>query len=68
MRFKGVYRIELNNSLDFVKIISLKNANFDLALRMGEVWLFQEKKKSPTFTAYHPHNWFNDIFFQIDSI
>ena len=28
-----MYRIELNNSLDFVKIISLKNANFDLALR-----------------------------------
>ena len=33
MRFKGVYRIELNNSLDFVKIISLENGNFDLALR-----------------------------------
>ena len=28
-----MYRIELNNSLDFVKIISLKNGNFDLALR-----------------------------------
>ncbi|PIK19793.1 hypothetical protein CTI18_09970 [Prevotella intermedia] len=26
-------RIELNNSLDFVKIISLENGNFDLALR-----------------------------------
>ena len=33
MRFKGVYRIELNNSLSFVKIISLENSNFDLALR-----------------------------------
>ncbi|SUB97906.1 Uncharacterised protein [Prevotella intermedia] len=28
-----MYRIELNNSLDFVKIISLENGNFDLALR-----------------------------------
>ena len=28
-----MYRIEFNNSLDFVKIIPLKNANFDLALR-----------------------------------
>ena len=33
MRFKGVYKIELNNSLDFVKIIPSKNDNFDLALR-----------------------------------
>ena len=33
MRFKGMYRIELNNSLDFVKIISLKNGNFGFALR-----------------------------------
>ena len=33
MRFKGMYRIELNNSLDFVKIIPSKNGNFDLALR-----------------------------------
>ena len=28
-----MYRLELNNSLDFVKIIPLKNSNFDLALR-----------------------------------
>ncbi|ATV34435.1 hypothetical protein CTM44_11745 [Prevotella intermedia] len=42
MRFKGMYRIELNNSLDFVKIISLKNANFDLALRK---WLFCNAKE-----------------------
>ena len=28
-----IYRKKLNNSLDFVKIISLKNGNFDLALR-----------------------------------
>ena len=33
MRFKGVYRIKLNNSLGFVKIIPLKNGNFDLTLR-----------------------------------
>ncbi|PIK19259.1 hypothetical protein [Prevotella intermedia] len=26
------------------------------------------QRKRATFTAYHPHNWFNDIFFQIDSI
>ncbi len=28
-----MYRIEVNNSLGFVKIISLENGNFDLALR-----------------------------------
>ncbi len=31
--FSRSSRSKLNNSLDFVKIISLKNSNFDLALR-----------------------------------